>query len=123
MNAHKWIALLVTLNSAVLFGIAAQSKYDSQSGVQKIVRAETIELVDSRGEVRASISVEPDGEAVFRMRDKTGSIRVKVGASETGSALLLLDETSSPGVHLLARGGKTSITLSDGQREKRTLSP
>ena len=39
-------------------------------------------MVDGNGKKRASIKVEPDGEIVFRMMDKTGTIRMKIGAGE-----------------------------------------
>ena len=56
-----------------------------------VLRAEAIELVGAQGQVRAQLDVEPDGEAVFRLRDEQGTIWVRVGASEDGSGLLLLN--------------------------------
>jgi hypothetical protein len=50
----------------------------------------------------ARLSVESNGEAVFRMRDAEGTIRVKLGASKDGSGLVLLDERTEPGLHVLA---------------------
>lgn len=42
------------------------------------------------------------------MHDPKGTIRVKIGASEAGSAFPLLDEKPNPGVHIVARNGKAS---------------
>jgi len=75
-------------------------------------------------EVRAQLSVEANGEAVFRMRDAKGTIRVKMGASEEGSALVLLNESTEPGVHILAkRDGGTSVTLRSRGGQQQVLTP
>ena len=88
-----------------------------------VLRARVIELVDDRGVTRAQLKIESDGEAVFRMRDATGAIRVKLGASEKGSGLLLLNEKTEPGVQALARSEGASITLEQAGKDKRVLTP
>jgi hypothetical protein len=47
-----------------------------------ILRTRAIELADARGQVRAQLDVEPDGEVVFRLRDARDTIGVKLGASD-----------------------------------------
>ena len=81
-----------------------------------------IELVDGRGSVRAQLRVEPAGEVVLRLRDQDGAIRVKLGASRTGSGLLLLNEATEPGVHARAGADETSVTVQRGER-RNGLSP
>jgi hypothetical protein len=81
-----------------------------------VVRAERIELVDARGRVRAQLNVESNGEVVFRLRDSSGTIRVKLGASDHGSGLLLANEATEPGVHLLATRSRTFVTVKRGER-------
>jgi hypothetical protein len=61
---------------------------------------------------------EPDGEAVLRMRDAEGTIRVKLGASKKGSGLVLLDASTEPGVHVLANASGTSLTVKRGRQER-----
>jgi hypothetical protein len=63
---------------------------------------------DARGQVRSRINMEEDGEVVFRLRDRNGTIRVKLGAGEGGSGFVLLDETTEPAVHMVARRVGTS---------------
>jgi hypothetical protein len=71
--------------------------------------------------MRSRLNVESGGEVVFRLFDQTGTIRVKLGAGEDGSGLVLTDETTEPGVHIVARrapipGRKTtSITLTGAE--------
>jgi hypothetical protein len=74
--------------------------------------------------------VESEGEVVFRLYDQTGTIRVKLGASQSGSGLLLTDETTEPGVHIVARraaiSGRlktTSITLTGAGGRERVIAP
>jgi hypothetical protein len=91
--------------------------------VPAVLRARMIELVDERGQVRANLQVEPSGEAVFRLRDAKGGIRVKLGAAEDGSGLLLLDDRTEPAVHLLAKPSGTTLTLAEKDKENRILKP
>src|SRR5687767_15135340 len=49
-----------------------------------LLRAQRIELVDERGQVRARLNTEPGGEVVLRLMDQKGEIRVKLGASSNG---------------------------------------
>jgi hypothetical protein len=51
--------------------------------VAVVLRAQRIELVD-------------------RIRDLEGNIRVKLGASQSGSGLVLLNDRTEPGVQVLA---------------------
>lgn len=83
-----------------------------------VLRARAIELVDARGRVRGQLNVESTGEVVFRLRDSTGTIRVKLGASEDGSGLLLANESTEPGVHILATRNRTSVTVKRGERSQ-----
>ena len=83
-----------------------------------VVRARAIELVDGRGRVRAQLNVESSGEVVFRLRDSAGTIRVKLGASEEGSGLLLANEATEPGVHIVANRRATSVTVQRGEQRR-----
>ena len=77
------------------------------------------ELVDGKGKKRASIKVEENNEVVFRLRDQNGTIRIKLGADEKGSGLLLLDSETNPGIHALAKKG-ASFTVTDEYGKKKT---
>ena len=101
----KLVMALTALNLALLVFTAS-----AQSGAT-VVRASAFELVDERGVVRTRLNVEPSGEVVLRLLDRTGTIRVKLGASENGSGLMLADETAQPGVHMVARKGATHVTV------------
>jgi hypothetical protein len=90
----------------------------AQAAAPTVLRAQAIELVDGRGRVRAQLNVEQSGEVVFRLRDESGTIRVKLGASQNGSGLLLANEATEPGVHILANRNNTFVTVQRGERRQ-----
>lgn len=112
---------------------AVASSASTPQATQEIVpvlRGRAFELVDERGQVRSRLNVEPDGEVVLRLIDPKGAIRVKLGAGESGSGLLLLDETTEPAVHIIARRtgtpdrpATTSLTLRGKEGQQRVIRP
>jgi hypothetical protein len=122
-NAQPLTLVLTALNIGVLILGLAQHSPASAPSDATILRGRGLELVDASGRIRAQFTVEPNGEGVFRMRDQEGTIRVKLGASDTGSALLLLDQATEPAVHLRAGSEKTSLTLKGSNGKQRVITP
>jgi hypothetical protein len=98
--------------------------------VAPVLRGRALEIVDEHGQIRSRINVEVDGAVVLRLIDRTGTIRVKLGADEGGSGLLLLDESTEPGVHIIARRtstpstpATTSLTLRGTDGQERVIRP
>jgi hypothetical protein len=117
--------LMAAFAAICLSSVVAVLLLDRPAGadrVPSVLRARAIEIVDGRGQVRAQIKVERNREVVFRMRDRTGAIRVKVGASRSGSGLLLLNEATEPGVQALAGAKETSLSVQRGE-ERNVLVP
>jgi hypothetical protein len=113
---------LIAIGLLLVLGVLPRELPAQAEAVPAVLRAQAIELVDSHGKVRAQLNVTPDGEAVFRLRDPNGVIRVKLGADEAGSGLLLANERTEPGVHILATRSRTSLTLQRGG-QRRVLRP
>jgi hypothetical protein len=110
------------VGSIVLAGVLIHERSAGAQVVPAVLRAQKLELVDGRGVVRATLKTEPNGEVVFRLRDADGVIRVKLAASRSGSGLLLANEATEPGIHLLATRNATRLVLQrDGRR--RVLEP
>lgn len=107
-TAEKLCVLLSATNAVLLAALLADRGVAAAGQELPVLRGRGLELVDAGGQTRAQFNVEPDGTAVFRIRDAEGTIRVKLGAGPTGSGLLLLDETTEPGVHLIARRAGTA---------------
>ena len=93
------------------------------SGVVDTVRVRVFELVDERGTVRSRINVEPGGEVVFRLLDQEGTIRVKLGAGKDGSGLVLLNDVTEPGVHLLSKPAGSSVRVINKDGRERLFAP
>ncbi|MCI0487274.1 MAG: hypothetical protein L0229_11820 [Blastocatellia bacterium] len=135
MKSHKFTLALTCINLAVAAIVLSRSVWDKpimadSQQTPKVIRAQAIELVSDGGQVRSRLNVEPSGEVVFRLLDKNGTIRVKLGASEDGSGLLLLDEATEPAVHMIARRSGTAekptttgITLKSGDGQQRVIKP
>ena len=129
MKMQRVALVLLVANLALLALVLTRQGASAAQAIEPILRVRTLELLDSQGRVRSRLNVESDGEVVFRLFDQTGTIRVKLGASESGSGLLLTDETTAPGVQVLARrapipGRKTtSITLTGAGGRQRVMTP
>lgn len=90
----------------------------------KVVRAQSFELVDARGEVRLQLHLGDDGSGNLRIRDGNGKVRVKLGTSAAGSTgLLLLDQSVEPTLSLVAGESGTSITLLGSDHKRRVIAP
>jgi hypothetical protein len=120
MKAQALLAALVGILVLVL-GVVLHERPAEAKTVPRLVRAQEFQLVDGRGVMRARINL-AQGQVVLRLFDETGTLRVKLGANRDGSGLLLADETTQPGVHILATGHGTSLSLQRGE-QRRTLTP
>jgi hypothetical protein len=90
----------------------------------KVLRAQSIELVDQRGEVRLQLHLGEDGSGNLRIKDGNGKVRVKLGTSAAGSTgLLLMDQSVEPTLSLHAGKSGTSITLVGGEGNRRVIRP
>jgi hypothetical protein len=130
MTTQRFALGLTGINLILLLGIIGQvwpARADTPSFA---VRGRTFELIDERGRTRSRLGVEPDGTVAFRLFDQNGTIRVKLGAGEDGSGLMMADEATEPGVHIVARRTGTSkkpvttrlvLTGADGQQ--RVITP
>jgi hypothetical protein len=63
------------------------------------------------------MDVAPGGGAVLRLRDAGGTIRVKLGADEHGSGLVLLNGSTELGAQVFAGvdGSRLTLTNPDGR--------
>jgi hypothetical protein len=130
MKTQRIAVALAAINVALLLLTAAQAGPTTAQTVTPILRGRALELVDDRGEVRSRLDVEPNDEVVLRLLDKNGTIRVKLGAAEDGSGLVLLDEATEPAIHVIARRSgtadrpaTTSITLRGAGGRQHVIRP
>src|SRR5688572_29540210 len=128
MRMQRFAIALTAINLVLLLFTIAQA--GRTQAVDPTLRGRVFELVDDRGQIRSRMSVEESGEVVLRLLDENGTIRVKLGAGEDGSGLLLADETTEPGIHMIARRrgtserpNTTSITLGGEDGQPRVIRP
>jgi hypothetical protein len=118
MKTQRVAVVLTAINIVLLAAILFQGRPASAQAVPSVIRAQSLEIVDPQGQVRFHLAAQPDGEAVFRMRDTAGTIRVKMSASKEGSGLLLIDNETEPGFHVLANRSETVVTLKRGKQQQ-----
>jgi hypothetical protein len=123
METRRLLIALMGINAAVLAVLIIRPAGLFAAGDPETVRARAIELVDQHGRVRAQLNVESNGEAVLRLRDAKGEVRVKLGADGEGSGLILLDGATEPRIQLLAKNSGTSVTLTSQGGQRRVLTP
>ena len=116
-------AALSAINLAILAGVAMETQPARAHATDEVLRGKALELVDDRGKTRARLDVEPGGEVVFRLLDQQGTIRVKLGAGTDGSGLLLANDATEPGVHLLAKPAGSSVRVVNKDGRERVIAP
>jgi hypothetical protein len=114
MKAHIISSLFFVASMIILLSASHinQQKFDK-------ITVREFELVDSNGQQRVSILTEANGEVVFRLKDAKGTIRVKLGANEDGSGLVLLDDSTNVGIHALAKKSGSTLTVINKNGKKR----
>lgn len=123
MSIVRIAAALTALNLVLLLGALTQDPSPGAGGTTDLLRGRALELVDERGQVRARLNVEPTGEVVFRLLDQEGTIRIKLGAGKKGSGLLLNNDATEPGVHLLANSDGSSVRVVNKDGRERVIKP
>jgi hypothetical protein len=123
MKIQRAALALTVVNLALLLLTLAQTRLTAADSIAPVLRGHALELVDDRGQIRARLNVEPGGEVVLRLLDRNGTIRVKLGADADGSGLLLANDATEPGIHLLANSTGSSLTLADKNGRQTTITP
>ena len=123
MKSNRAVVALIIVNLIVLLSVLTDEGSASDQGVAPVLRGRALELVDIHGLTRARINMEPTGEVVLRLFDESGTIRIKIGASKNGSGLVLLNDSTEVGVHLLANDNGSSLKLMDKNGRQRLISP
>lgn len=115
-------ALLLThLVKPALTSTQAQSRQPEQTPA--VIRAEAIELVDKQGQARAQLYLGEDGGGNLRLRDASGTVRVKLGANSDGAGLILFDKEVEPAIWAATNKAGTSLKLSEKGKAERVIKP
>ena len=124
MRTTRVAALVTGLNLFLVVALLVRARASAQTAAPaSVLRGQALELVDERGQLRARFNVEADGQVVLRLLDERGTIRVKLGADEEGSGLLLANDATEPGVHLLAKASGSSMRVVNKDGRERLITP
>ncbi len=139
MKTPTLLILLTTVNAAMLSyqlirsgpTVAAAATAD----VPAVLRGRSLEIVDERGRVRASIAVMPEDPKVrwqgqpypetvlLRLISPDGRPNVKLGASKRGAGLVIGGEANPTYVQVLAEGGASTVKLVNKDGVERVIEP
>src|SRR5204863_8256360 len=125
MNTQRLLLVLTAVNLGILSYQLVQpgSGLAATPDVPAVLRGRSLEIVDERGRVRASLSVLPEDPKVrwkgkpypetvlLRLITADGRPNVKLGASRMGAGLLIGGELNPTYVQVLAEGGETTVKL------------
>src|SRR5215813_8451512 len=124
MTTRASLYALTALNLAVLaLSVAQQFRPVLAEGELPVLRGRALEIIDSHGRIRASISVLPPNNSspadeqsetvLLRLITERGRPTVKIGASEPTSGLSVAGPTSTKSTYaiLKAEGNTSSLKL------------
>ena len=130
MKTQRLALALTAINLVLLLLNLTQVRATAAQTVTPILRARALELVDERNMVRVRLNVK---ESELNLFDKNGIIRVKLGAGEDGSGLVLSEggtDAARGYVQIIARQtgtpdrpATTSITLRAADGRQHVITP
>jgi hypothetical protein len=135
MKTHRILVALTVLNLVLLsFLLLTRTRPALAYTGADVVRGTALEIVDSRGRVRASIKVqpaetfEPTGRkypetVVLRLIDPNGRPEVKIVASEQGGGLSFVGDSDATRVLLHADRVESSLRLTNNAGRQRLIEP
>lgn len=109
------------LLAVVLAGTGAIGLGATRGGVPEVLRASRFEVVNGKGEIRASLSAYPDG-ASLALLNRAGIERASLGLDDKSDAALVLAGHGGQTLVRLEADQTSSLTLYDARRTRVALS-
>ena len=134
-NQRTLIALTIANLLLLLFTLMQQARPAFAQGAAPMLRGSGLEIVDSHGQVRASIKVVPAGKSqggeaypetvLLRLITERGRPSVKVSATEEASGLTLSGPTNTRDTYVIlqSRGTVSSLKLRSEDGQEQVLKP
>jgi hypothetical protein len=106
MNPQRLAIGLTVLNLGLLScSLVPSTTAQTQ---QDVIRTSRLEIVDERGVVRGRFGFKGTDTVELDMFDSSGTIRIKFGAGDDGTGLVMGDGTTPTSIHLLARNAPSA---------------
>jgi hypothetical protein len=133
MKIQRLLIVLTLVNLAIL--ISAIVRPVVAQNLAPVLRGRSLEIVDERGRVRASISVLPAGTSeqgdrsqetvLLRLITERGRPSVKIGASEESAGVSLAGPTNTKDTYVIleAKGTESSLRLRNENGREQLLKP
>ena len=137
MKTQRLAIALTIINLALTVFLLAQlrradaEELGASQQAAPVLRGRALEIVDTQGRIRASISVEPpvtvDSKSypetvLLRLTDPKNGPVVKLTAAENGSALGMSDDAEG-GIHISARDTGSFVKVTDKRGREQMLKP
>jgi hypothetical protein len=135
MKTQRLLVVLTILNLILLsFLLLTRTGTALAYTGADVIRGTSLEIVDGRGRVRASIKVQPaetfkatgrkyPETVVLRLIDPNGRPEVKIGASVEGGGLSLVGDSDETRILLEADGARSSLRLTAESGGERLIQP
>jgi hypothetical protein len=135
MKIQRLLVLLTLVNLVLLLVTLAQMRPTSAQAVAPVLRGRALQIVDERGNIRASIAVLPaspqkNGElsaetVLLKLITEKGRPSVKIGASEQGAGMALVGPTGTKDTYVTlgAKGTTSSLTLKNEDGREQIIKP
>ena len=130
MKIQRFAFALTVVNVVILTFLLTQMRPAHAQGQQQttvtVLRGRALEIVDSLGRVRASITLQPpvevDGKKfpeniLLRLIDPKGKPMVKIGAAENGAGLTLINQ-SDEGIIMHGHNDSSFIKIYSNGKER-----
>ena len=130
MKIQRIAFALTLVNIAILAFLLTQMRpayaQEQRQNIVPVLRGRALEIVDSQGRVRASITLQPpvevDGKKypeniLFRLIEPKGKPMVKIGAAENGAGLMVINQ-SDEGVLIHGHNDSSFVKLTYKGKER-----
>ena len=131
INLALTVFLLAQLRRANAEELETSQQTAASQQAAPVLRGRALEIVDTQGRIRASISVQPpvtvDSKSypetvLLRLTDPKNGPVVKLTAAENGSALGMSDDAEG-GIHISARDTGSFVRVTDKRGREQLLQP
>jgi hypothetical protein len=135
MKMQRFAVVITLVNLVILMFVLAAMRPAMAQAVAPVLRGRSLEIVDERGRVRASISVLPAGVSahgdrspetvLLRLITERGRPSVKIAASEEAAGLSFAGPTNTKDTYIIleAKGVASSLKLRNEDGREQVVKP
>jgi hypothetical protein len=135
MKLQRFAVAITLVNLVILIFVLAAMRPAMAQAVAPVLRGRSLEILDDRGRVRASLTVMPAGVSahgdrypetvLLRLITERGRPSVKIAASEDASGLSLAGPTGTKDTYIIleAKGVASALKLRNEDGREQTVTP